>query len=125
MSSTSAVVAEYVPPLPNEIVGGRLYPSCVACCSKDVPCLWEYSTIKARMERRENKVKRCERCAKVNGECLFEWNRTDILEDLGDDFGLTFEYWASEYRKALRRTEKNDQLARDIVSILTRLVVPN
>jgi hypothetical protein len=95
-------------PLPNEIVGGINYPTCIACYEEKSECLWEFSVIKARMEGTEHLERRCEGCVMKGNECRFVWTETDAVSKVDDALNRLVRHAASEYRKTDRRIAQNE-----------------
>lgn len=102
-------------PRPGEIVGGKMYPSCVACYTEKTPCLWEFRILQARMERLNAGEWRCEQCAVKELECSFVWGVLDPLRKMDDALNRLVRHAESDYRKTDRRHER-DAAARDALA---------
>lgn len=109
------------PPL-DEIVGGALYPSCVACHDGGVGCEWKFRIIGARMQGYARTEWRCERCQAGDMECEFPWGVGDSLRAIDDAVGRLAQHARSEYKNTCRRAEEHERIREALVQSVNSLL---
>lgn len=92
-------------PSPDEIVGGALYPSCIACHEGHEECFWEFRCLRVRMQGYHSTEPKCERCRLGEVDCRFAWGFVESLARLDGTLDRLVVHAGSDYRKTGRRIE--------------------
>ena len=98
-------------PSPEEIVGGKLYPACVACFEANMECTWIFGVIEKRMQHAPGEGGGrgvCEGCSVRGSGCDFVWEFIHSLRKIDDALERLVQHARSENRKAGRRISDNN-----------------
>ena len=94
-------------PALDTIVGGVLYPSCVACHGADKKCEWQFVVVGLRMLGVEHTELRCELCRADGNECAFAWGIGDSLRAIDDVVSRLARHARSQYNTLCKQAEEH------------------
>lgn len=98
-------------PLPDDVVGGEMYPTCVACHEGSAHCIWIFGVVQHRMQHTSGGGAdrgSCEVCRVQGIGCDFVWEPIHALRKIDDTMERLVQHARSENRKAGRRIADND-----------------
>lgn len=107
-------------PSPDEIVGGGMYPRCIACVEGGMPCLWEFNVLQSRMQC-SNSDFSCEWCRSNKQECLFVWGVEHSMNKIRDAMDRLVRHSGSQLRKIDRRAIDQEAARKEVEKEISEL----